>query len=729
MKLKKFLAVLLCAATLTAALPALPAAAAGISSVPFTDIADPDVAEAAELLRLFNVMAGDGQGHLAPDAHLTRAQFCRMAVDIRGEGDKATALMGYTFFTDVKSDHWARGYINYASRVTVGDGTERLVMGVGDGNFLPDDTINFAQAVTIIMRLLGYSQRDVASASTWYGGYLTTARSIGLLEGLDVAWDSPLTRGQAALLFENLLFTAPRGGGETFFAALGGSITPEGILLSVNATTQDGQTGAVQVAAGDTIAAYKTDHAAFSGEYVGNKVTLMLDGDQKVLAIRPVKSGSSRVITLAAHEINYVTTTGGERLSLSGSTPLYRGDQRTTYGACYMDLKSGSKMTFSYTPTGSLEYVYVPVSDQEAAEVAARFTGVYQDASPSPRTPLTVTFLNVDFDVLPEAVEELSAFQPGDTVTLLFTSDGKVAGAQAPTATRSTVVGLVTEGSADHATVQPVIELKDNTGANVVFSGSVASSAEKLVGQLVTVSSSRAGSLTLTRLTESGAQGVLNVAARTLDGEALADRVYLYERAGGGRLERIQWSQITVPTVPASKISYAGTDANGRVYVLVLDDVTGDRYTYGYMRSSSKEIDVPGLGVFEDTTYTAYYIDVTNSSGGAASFRTLSSTAFRSATPGGVAENVNGLVGATVTLQPLKGVPRSAFDMENMTVTVAGITYPVSQTVLCYNETTGNWFSPGMDGLGAARAYAEAMTLYYDKRPDQGGKIRLVVVK
>lgn len=728
MKLKKILSAVLASALLCGLLTAAPAMAASVPSVPFTDIADPDVAEAAELLRLFNVMAGDGQGHLAPDAHLTRAQFCRMAVDIRGEGDKATALMGYTFFTDVKSDHWARGYINYASRVTVGDGSEHLVMGVGDGKFLPDDTINFAQAVTITMRLLGYSQRDVASASTWYGGYLTTARSIGLLEGLDVAWDSPLTRGQAALLFGNLLFTAPRGG-ETFFAALGGSITPEVVLLSVNATTQDGQTGAVQVHSGNAVAAYKTDHAPFSGEYVGKKVTLMLDRDRKVLAIRPVKTGSTRVVTLAAHEVNYVTTTGGERLSLSGATPLYLGDRLTTYGAVYMDLKSGSKMIFSYAPTGSLEYVYVPVSDQEAAEVAARFTGVYQDASPSPKTPLTVTFLNANFDVLPEAVEELSAFQPGDTVTLLFTSDGKVAGAQAPTAARSTVVGLVTQGSADHATVQPVIELKDNTGAPVVFSGSVASSAEKLVGQLVTVSSSRTGSLTLTRLTESGAKGVLNVAARTLDGEPMADRVYLYEQAGGGRLERIQWSQITVPTVPASKISYAGTDANGRVYVLVLDDVTGDRYTYGYLRSSSEEVDVPGMGVFEDTTYTAYYVNVTNSNGGAEKIRTLSSGAFRSSTPGGVAENVNGLVGATVTLQELKNVPRSAFDMENMTVTVAGITYPVSQNVLCYNQTTGNWFSAGADGLTAARAYAEAMTLYYDKAPAQGGKIRMVVVK
>ena len=730
MKLKKLLASALCAAILVGLLPALPAVAADIPSAPFVDIADPAVAEAAELLRLFGVMAGDGAGHLRPGDYLTRAQFCRMAVDIRGEGDKAEALMGYTIFNDVKGDHWARGYINYASRVSIGDSGERLVMGVGDGSFLPDDTITFAQAVTMTLRLLGYSQKTVASGAAWYDGYLTTARSIGLLDGLDAGWDSPLTRGQAALLFGNLLFTAPLGGGQTFFTALGGSFTDEVILLSTNATTQDGETGALMVRAGETVSTYKTYPVDFPASYEGTRVKLMLDKDQRVMAMQGVTAGSTRVITLSAHEINYITTTGGERIFLAGSTPIYQGDGRTTYGAVYMDLKSGTQMTLAYTPTGSLEYIYLREAKEEAAQVAVRLTGVYQDASPSPKTPLTITFLNVKFEVLESAMDALAAFDLGDTVTLLFTADGKVVGAEPPSANRATVVGLVTEGSADHATVQPVIELKDATGAPVVFEGSVTSSAEKLEGQLVTVSSSRAGSLTLIRLAESGvkAKSVLDVKARTLDGEALADQVYLYERAGGGKLARIQWSQITVDTVPGSKISYAGTDVNGQINVLVLDDVTGDRYTYGFIRSrtATSVSSGGGLGM---VSYDTYYIDITSGPGDPQSIRTLSSGAFRSTTPGGVAENVNGLVGATVTLQELRRVGRSAFDMEAMTVTVTGITYPISQDVLCYNETTKTWFARGAEGLAAARAYAQTMTLYYDKAPNHGGKIRMVVVK
>ena len=85
----------------------------------------------------------------------------------------------------------------------------------------------------------------------------------------------------------------------------------------------------------------------------------------------------------------------------------------------------------------------------------------------------------------------------------------------------------------------------------------------------------------------------------------------------------------------------------------------------------------------------------------------------------------------TVTLNALTHVSRSAFDSEEMTVTVAGVSYPISSQVQCYNKTTKTWFKPGEDGkegLEAARAYSDDLTLYYDRAPEEGGKIRMIVV-
>ena len=41
----------------------------------------------------------------------------------------------------------------------------------------------------------------------------------------------------------------------------------------------------------------------------------------------------------------------------------------------------------------------------------------------------------------------------------------------------------------------------------------------------------------------------------------------------------------------------------------------------------------------------------------------------------------------------------------------------------CYNKLTNTWF----EGLDDARAFADTLTVYYDRAPAEGGKIRMVV--
>ena len=726
MKLRKFLAAALCAATLAGLAVTGPVLAAEPVTSSFADITDPQVAEAAEFLRLLGVIGGFEDGTYRPDEPLTRAQFCRLAVDLRGEGAQAEVLMGYTFFNDVKSDHWARGYINYASRVTVGE-NERLVMGVGDGSFLPDDSIPQAQAITMAMRLLGYAQKDVAAGSNWYDGYVASARTLGLLEGIPLSPELPLTRGNAALLFKNLLYASPKAGEDTFFVTLGGKILEDVVLLSVNATTEDGQTGALAALNGEALSVYKTSHAPFAPSLQGERVTLVLDKNGSVIDLRLSDKGTRRTVTLAAHEANYITDANGSRLTVNGDTPLYRGTTQTTYGTVYMDLRSGSQLTLSYDVTGKLEYIYLPTTaEEEKVQATTRLTCVYENASPSPKSPLTATVLGTDLTVLPQASEELAAFTPGSVVSFLLTADGKIAGAMAPTSTaKSTLVGVVTEAADGTATVETV--MADEAGKNFTFTGKVSSSAERLVGQLVTISSSRSGYLTLTQVSSSGTAGVLNVAQRTLGGEQLSSHVALYERTQNGVPKRITWGQITVSSVPANKISYVGTDLSGAIDVIILNDVTGDGDIYGYIRSEQEKHEVPGLNPGDDPS--EYYLNfiVVENSGSPIRVQTLSSTPIRSA-PGGMAVAANGRVGGTVTLTAVTNVPRSAFDSQNMTVTVNGVTYPVSKDAECCNKATNVWFGKGTEGLNAARAYSDTLTIYYDKAPGQGGKVRLVTV-
>lgn len=55
----------------------------------------------------------------------------------------------------------------------------------------------------------------------------------------------------------------------------------------------------------------------------------------------------------------------------------------------------------------------------------------YEDCTPSPSNPTTITVLGTELNVLPTAVESLSQFKPGQQMILLLTADGQVAGAVA----------------------------------------------------------------------------------------------------------------------------------------------------------------------------------------------------------------------------------------------------------------------------------------------------------
>ena len=84
-----------------------------------------------------------------------------------------------------------------------------------------------------------------------------------------------------------------------------------------------------------------------------------------------------------------------------------------------------------------------------------------------------------------------------------------------------------------------------------------------------------------------------------------------------------------------------------------------------------------------------------------------------------------------VFLKELDGVRRSAFDMTAKTVTTTDMVLPISENVVCYNKTTKQWFTDEdpMNNLNQARAFSDNITIYYDRAPEDGGKVRMVVVQ
>ena len=85
-----------------------------------------------------------GDGHFAPDAALTRAQFATLlvkALGIAGQGGQTL------LFSDVPDGYWGASAINAAAQ-------QGLLSGVGDGRFQPDSLITREELAVMVARAL-----------------------------------------------------------------------------------------------------------------------------------------------------------------------------------------------------------------------------------------------------------------------------------------------------------------------------------------------------------------------------------------------------------------------------------------------------------------------------------------------------------------------------------------------------------------------------------------------
>lgn len=802
MRFRRFLSGLLSAALVVGLLVLPPASAAGTSG--FTDIADARTADAAEMLRLLGVVDGTGGTSFKPGGTLTRAEFCKMTVEIMGRGGEEPAQRSRTIFTDVGPTYWARGYVNLASSITIGGGTgedasagTRLIMGVGDGTFQPNRAITYGEAVTILMRVLGYSDGDVATGTNWYDGYVGLGQSSGLADGLTISGGDNITRGQAAILFYNLLFTESKGGDQIYLTTLGGSLENNAIILSTNATADDGTTGSVLTTSGT----YKTDRATFDETLNGTRGQLVLDKEKKLLAVLPEEGSTLRSVTvMGTPEANAIPVLGDETISVTLQTPVYKSDSQSadTYENVWTSLRSGTPLKLCFNGSGQLDYIYMSaggavvsddnvlvaknkpsgtsnpfasLSDGKTPQIFKngipadltdlrqydvgtydagsntlfvsdlKLTGLYENAYPNSNAPSTVTVMGAEFSVLPSAIPDLAQFKVGDRMTLLLTTTGQVAGAVSTDVAKSNAVGVAkvtaggegSDGTAEITLLDGLITLKGSTTGS-----------EKLNGYLVTVSSGRRGYLTLSRVNGKGASGILNLTTGRVGTKALSEGARFFEQVGNGELVEIERSDITVDTVPANKITYVGYDWAGRVDKLVLDDVTGDRYDYGmiYYRPAGPQ-DVENAVPDPDTgkvpqTYQNGEIRVTNGSG-QQSYVVGSVEGAKSGRYGGIAGSLDTLNGkhrlaGYVPLTSADGIRRSQIDTSTMMLTTNEMVLPISSQVQIYSEATGGWYTvskdaSAKDNLERALAFSNDMTVYYDRTPGEGGKVRIIVLE
>lgn len=653
----------------------------------FSDVTDADTAEAVSVLSSLGIVSGYSDGTYHPSATLTRAQFCTLAVLAEGHGDQVQGSAYRTLFSDLPATHWAAPYVNLAQ-------SEGLISGYGNGRFGPDDAVTVGQAVTIVLRLMGYTEEDVGAL--WPQDYMQKATDLGLLDGISTNSSAAMTRGEAALLLYAMLKSDTKDGSD-YVAKLASSTISSAVLLSNDDEAANGTLHTAQVYAAQGGLTWYEQSTDLPDTLVGRRGTLLLDKSGKVCGFLPDDT-TVRTLQLDSAEAGKLVAQDGASYTISNSTALLMDDELTTYGSAWYELEGRSTVTLYYTASGSIDLV---VASEAVKYDGVALTGYYEAVSPNTSNPDTITLLGLTLEVSDEAISSLSDFQVGDKLTVVLNGAGEVAYACSTSERTAQMVGLVT-AAGDTCSV----ELFNGLTVSGERSGSSVS-----VGDLVKVTSSGIGKLSLSTAT-GGVSGSLNASKGTLGSVPLADNVVLYDRVGKSAAVRVELDDILTDTVSASKITYAGTNADGEVDVVVLNNVTGDAYTYGILHTGTKTEGSGDMQVTNDT------VAVENSAGTTQDYLTGSSV--RSQSVGGVAATSDGKTAGVVTLDKVTGVARSAFDGEDAVV-LDGVRVPVSDDVQVYNADSGQWIT-----LGEAKAYTDTFTVYYSGTIGSDAKVRVI---
>jgi hypothetical protein len=221
-----------------------------------------------------------------------------------------------------------------------------------------------------------------------------------------------------------------------------------------------------------------------------------------------------------------------------------------------------------------------------------RAAGTITAVSPSTASPSSVTVGGKTYTIgTASAAYKLSAmggFAVGDTAVLLLGMDGSVADVVSGSEADTVYYGIVTASakalsSSDSAAAVTNVTVACTDGAEHVFS--VAGSVSYTVGTLVSADVNGDGT-TVTRLSALSVSGSVNASATSLGSLTLADDVQILDTTSDGAWAKIYPSRLASATLSASAVRYYTLNASGSIDRLILNNATGDTWTYCYVTAA-----------------------------------------------------------------------------------------------------------------------------------------------
>jgi len=265
--------------------------------------------DAIQFLVDHKIVQGDQYGNLNLQNTITRAELAKIVVVAKGQDSLVPVLAPLVQFADSRG-HWGAGYIEAAARLN-------LIKGRDANTFDPDAQITYAEALTILLRMVGQEPLVWSPLAV-----MQRAAELGIIPNtsLEILANMPISRG---VVFEALTLTmrVPLADGSTLAQQL--DLTPPALTVSAPSST-----------AADRVTVVGTATGAYAVTVNGQAVALTNGRFSTEVSLRT----GANTITVVAYDVAGNETTekvtvvrGGDvaAISVTGPTSVKAGESVT----------------------------------------------------------------------------------------------------------------------------------------------------------------------------------------------------------------------------------------------------------------------------------------------------------------------------------------------------------------------------------------------------------------
>jgi hypothetical protein len=184
--------------TLALILGSISVASAASGKVKLSDIADNANEEAIQVTYDLGIVTGTPEGAYEPDKAVNRAEFAALITRALAIPESALASYTSSTFKDTSGYSWAVPYLAILQQ-------RGIMKGDGYGNAMPSRTITPNEAVTMVLRAVGYTDNASVLVGQWPANYVALGQSQNLYES--VSNDVQMNKASAAQMIYNVLTT------------------------------------------------------------------------------------------------------------------------------------------------------------------------------------------------------------------------------------------------------------------------------------------------------------------------------------------------------------------------------------------------------------------------------------------------------------------------------------------------------------------------------------------